>query len=628
MTSENNFWKPIGFGEQIFKQRYAIHPEETWDAASRRVAKLLASAEQPQKLLQVEDEIYNALAQGLICFGGRVLRNAGRPKPALINCFHTVAVDSREGWGELIANVLIVSGTGGGLGIDFSQIRPRGSRIRGTGGYASGAVSLAKICNEAAEQIKDGGGRRAALLASLPISKGDIEEFLNSKLNLNELNNMNISVVFDSQLCWEQFVELVDNNGDIVFYWGEEKLGKIKAQKLYDMLLENNLKMGEPGFLNLHLANELNNLYYCSRITGTNPCAEIICSDKGSCVLGALVLPNFYVPETNDLNWDLMGDTIHTLIRALDNVVEINYYPTSDYQRVAKQERVLGASYMGFASLLLQMGIRYGSAEMYKILNKIGKFFAERAYEASTYLAAEKGVFPLYEREKFLQSRFVLELPSWVQKRIAKYGMRNGRLLTMPPHGTTSQLMGVSAGIAPNFSAASKRRYYEQCGNKDNVLKEEIVFAPLFREYYEQGKDLTLFASYLDVTLETQFKAQSVAQKWIDNSVSNTIWIISEFYPQYDFPEEIEELIKQFNYKIVTKTDLDKLLRKYMPLLKGITFYPLGSRDKKNNKTQRQPIVPLPLDEAIQLIQNEGVVNSATEEIDINPSCKNGVCEV
>ena len=262
------------FAKSIFELRYAFDNTETWEDACMRVASHVAKAELPEKQSKYQQEFYNELVEGRFMPGGRIWYGSGRNKAQLLNCFvlgGTPEDDSREGWGKLLHDSLIISGTGGGIGINFSEIRPRGVPIKGTGGIATGAVSFMRIVNAVCEEIKAGGARRSALMFCLNHDHPDIMEFLSVKLDLGELNNANISIVFMDESP-EDFFQKVKNDADHDLIWKGKVVKTIKAKQLWDKLVINALKNGEPGILNFHLFNKMNNIPYARKLVATNPC--------------------------------------------------------------------------------------------------------------------------------------------------------------------------------------------------------------------------------------------------------------------------------------------------------------------------------------------------------------------
>jgi ribonucleoside-diphosphate reductase alpha chain len=596
---------PEGLGETIFNQRYAHRDGESWETACRRVANHVAQAENGSRP-KWEGRFYEKLSESLFVAGGRIWYGSGRAKGQLLNCFVVPTDDSREGWGQTIKDMLIISGTGGGVGINCSPVRPRGTPIRGTGGEATGAVSLMEIINQTGEVIKAGGGRRTALMLCLDYNHGDIMEFLDAKLDLGRLNNANVSVLVD-----QDFFDAVENNEDITLKFRGQAIseGKVEvdekgepigavetrtvsARMLWDRIIENSYNSAEPGILNVGLANKMNNIHYYKPLISTNPCGEIWLEEYGCCCLGAINLSRHITD--GKLDWDLLSDSVTVGVRFLDNVLDVNQYPLKQIEENCRRVRRIGLGVMGLGHALVKMGVKYGSDEGNEVVEKIMKFIKERAYEASIFLAVERGSFEAYD-EQFLQSGFVKTLPRRIKGYLKEHGIRNCAILTIAPTGTTSIMAGTSSGIEPVFAAGYVRRYYDSdpTSNK-RVLKKEVVIDPLFQQLYEEGADMSAFVSSRDLTVEDHMKVQAICQKHIDNSISKTINIPA------DYPIE----------------DYGNLMLKYGPLLKGLTVYRSGSRGD-------EPLSPITVEEAIKHLNKNGVKIGAAQS-----DCPSGVCSI
>lgn len=647
-------YRPEGLSEIIFRERYAAHQEETWEEACERVATTVARAEENGKFITWKKRFYDILVEGKFCPGGRIWYGAGRPKQQLLNCFVIPTEDSREGWGKVVSDMIIISGVGGGVGINGSSVRPRGAPIKGTGGTATGAVSLFEIINSAGEVIKAGGGRRTALMLCLDLTHGDILEFVDKKFtkikrntfdtkeiknflkeefNLyslpkemekaidalcynilqnglkysshweqfiqslsdlllqKNLKNANVSVVFSTDP--KEFFEKVKNNEGWELKWLGETIKKVSAKELWYKIISNFIESGEPGILNGYLANKMNNIHYHKSLISTNPCGEIWLESYGCCDLGALVLSRFLNEDKTDFDWGALADVITAGVRFLDNVLTVNSYPLPEIEQNCKEVRRIGLGVMALHDALLEMGYRYSSEEGLKKVDQLFGFIKNKAYEASTYLAVEKGVFPKFNKEEFLKSGFVKGLKRSIKAKIKEYGMRNCALLTIAPTGTTSILMGsVSSGIEPIFSPAWWRIY-----NTEEGKKQELVFHPLFKKMYLEGKDLTHFESAYEISPENHMKIQEVCQKHIDNAVSKTINIPAKGYTLEEFSDA---------------------LMKYIPVLKGITVYKAGSRGD-------EPLQAISVEEAIKLLEEKHVEQVDSNEL-LKQSCPNGMC--
>lgn len=575
-------YKPSGFAERIFSERYALNKEESWEEACHRVARHIAAAEINGKVKPVEQRFYNELVNNRFMPGGRIWYGAGRPKGQLLNCFVVPTDDSREAWGQTVKESIIISGLGGGIGINFSPIRPRDSEIRGHTGKATGAVSLMEIVNAAGEVIRAGGGRRTALMMSLNHDHPDAVEFMDKKLDLQQLNNANVSIVFMNESP-SNFLRKVANDEIHHFMWREKIISSIPARELWSRMVENSVRCGEPGILNGYLANQQNNIYYHQNLISTNPCGEIWLEPYGCCDLGALVLPRFVINGEIDLRQ--LSRSIHIAVRFLDNVLDVNMYPLKEIEDNCKNVRRIGLGVMGLHDMLILLGKKYTSTEGKEFVDRLFSFIKHKAYEASMHLASEKGQFPILDRHKFSESGFCKSLKISLREQIIEYGMRNCALLTIAPTGTTSIVSQVTSGIEPMYTYAYRRRF-----RSGDVLETEIVEHPLFSQLKHNGS-AHLFESALEIPVEDHIAMQAICQAHVDNAISKTI----------NLPH---------NY---TGKDLDPIIRKYVDQLKGLTLYRDGSRGDS-------PIEPLSLEEAVKL--------DATEQRPEALDCPRGICEL
>jgi ribonucleoside-diphosphate reductase alpha chain len=649
-------YKPEGMSEIIFRERYAAHKAETWEEACERVATAIARTEQNGKFIEYKERFYNVLVNGEFCPGGRILAGAGKPKQQLLNCFVLPAEDSREGWGKVLSDMIIVSGLGGGVGINGSEIRPRGSAIKGTGGHATGPVSLFDVINSAGEVVKAGGGRRTALMLCLDMAHPDVIEFIDKKFtkvkldhrgaegtssflksefglyslpkhmedSLGELcakdspdwkifiqqladlflqrnlKNANISVVFSTDP--EIFFSKVKNDEMWELAWRGEVISTIKARDLWNKIIENFLDGGEPGILNGYLANKMNNIHYYKPLISVNPCGEQWLNENSACCLGSLVLPRLLNVSKTDFDWEKLSETITVAVRFLDNVLTVNNYPLPSIAQDCQEIRRIGLGIMGLHDALLMIGLKYSSDDGLEKIDNLLNFIKNKAYEASTYLAVEKGSFPKLERDLFLKSGFTKSLKKSVRSKIKEYGIRNCCVLTIAPTGTTSILMGsMSSGVEPIYAPAWYRMYFSNTEGATNSKKRELVFHPLFLEMFKAGKDLSHFECSSTIPPEGHMKVQQICQKHIDSAVSKTINIPNEGFSLEEFSD---------------------LLMKYVPHLKGVTVYKAGSRAE-------EPLQSISAEEAVKLLQeSEEVLSEIDAEQLIAQACPNGICSI
>lgn len=581
-------WEPQGLGATIFAERYTRHEGETWEQASRRVAEHVANAEENGKVQKYGERFYEEIVENRFMPGGRIWYGSGRPKAQLLNCFVVPTADSREGWGKLLYDTLVISGTGGGVGTNYSPVRPRGSIVKGTGGVATGAVSLMKMVNAMGGELVTGGSRRIALMMCLDVNHPDLEEFLNVKLDRNELTNANVSVVLNFDPA--EFVEAVKSDSSIYYTFAGRNTGEsINARRLWEIIVENAWKSGEPGVLNGYLANEQNNIWYHKPLISTNPCGEIWLEEYGCCCLGALVLPRFVVD--GKLDWDALDGTIRCGVRFLDDVLTVNHYPIAEIKENCEKVRRIGLGVMGLHSMLLEMGYKYTSNEGKAFVDKLFGFIKQVAYDTSIQLAGEKGPFPAYD-ERFLESGFAKTLKRGIRAKIREYGIRNCALLTIAPTGTTGMVSGVSTGIEPLFAPVYYRHYLKPTDDGSRKLAKELVVTPEFERFGE------LAEGAYDVSVRDHFEIQKIVQAHIDNAVSKTINLPKD-YPLGDLADVWLEAL---------------------PYIKGSTIYREGSRGE-------EPLTPVRLTDAMGMNLKKAVV-------EFNPAdqaamdCVDGTCEV
>jgi len=898
MTTE--IYEPAGFALEIFKKRYARHENESWQEACDRVASHMAAAETNGHVAEYKELFSDILKKNLFFPGGRIWYGSGRPKAQLLNCFVIPTKDSREGWGKTLHDTVVISGTGGGVGCNYSPTRPRNSKIEGTGGIATGAVSEMRMVNSIGDELKAGGGRRIALMMALNLTHGDILEFLDAKLDKNQLNNANVSVIFDEDP--ERFFKLVKEEGILELKHNGKVVGSASAKELWHKIVSNALKGGEPGLLNGYLANKMSNIWYFRPLICTNPCitgdtliavadgrnavsikqladegnnvpvystnvetgqveiktgrnprktgaskevwkltlddgsilratpnhkimrldrqyvelkdlkpgdsvfpfntfssngyrqvcgtgaqmsggarrnrrqyrlineffngptdakrfaihhANFDCTDdsidnlkmleheehrrlhtekmmgaknqyhrmdeqwkndfashpgeengrfsghtneelvvegrevfekngkltqelwvehaenkglpqflgndfrfgsftnfrnqvvtnhrvvsvefdchedvynitvddnhnyhvvtsgdgeknvvsSGLCVkncgeiwlveydccdLGSLVLPRFIYNDGGKLKIDrpLMKRVISIAIRFLDNVLTANNYPMLEIKEMCSMIRRIGLGVTGLDTMLMELGLKYNSSEALEYVDSLMNFIKNCAYEAGIELAKEKGSFPAFDAEKFLQSGFMKTMKPSIRSDIRKHGIRFCAGLTLPPVGTGSMVCNVDSGIEKAFGPA-----WNRCFRDGDNLKNEIVIHPIFKRKYLAGEDVSHFQTVWDLSMRDHFEMQRVCQKHIDNAVSKTINL-----PPGTSIQELSELYMEF-----------------FPDLKGVTVYPEGSREN-------QPITPLSVADAIAHIDAEVAAGPTSDD-----SCRGGVCDV
>jgi len=582
-------YSPNGFALNIFRDRYAIHEEETFAQACERVSRTIADAEMGTKRDEYFVRFLDILQTNRFSPGGRIWRGAGRQRGQMLNCFvWTDDLDSREGWGDALRGVTIISGTGGGVGINFSRVRPRGTLIRGTGGEATGAVSLMRAINAVCNELREGGGRRSALMYCLKYDHPDLMEFLESKLDKKELNNANISVVID-----DTFLKLLDAEEDVVFKWHGDEMRRVPAKDIWEKIVENALESGDPGILNIGLANTMNTISYRHDLVSTNPCGEIWMPPYDCCCLGAVNLHTHIID--GDIDWDMLEETVAMSVRFLDDVLDQNNYPMTIIKETCQKYRRIGLGVMGLHDMLLELDLKYSSQAAIDVVDKVMDFVKKQAYHASIILAVEKGSFHAFDVDQHIRTGFVKKcLPRRHHRLIKEHGLRNCALLTIAPTGTISIVAGCSSGIEPLFQPVYERRFNTHKDMHNNKARDktmEIVVHPLLKKFLKAKRSTKHFQGAHDIQPNAHLAMQAICQKHIDNSISKTI----------NLPKD---------YSVA---QLSAEMRKYIGELKGITVYRDGSKGES-------PLVPLPLSEAKKHLDH------MTEEAAVD-DCPTGTCD-
>lgn len=575
--------EPRGLGLTIFNERYA-QDGESWDDACHRVAMAVSVHD-----IDMYEEFYTAIQQGLFMPGGRIWYGAGRQKQQMLNCFVVPTGDSREDWGQTMYDLTVVTGTGGGVGFNFSTIRPNGAAISGVGGSATGPVSLMKMLDSIASGMVGGGNRRAAMMMCLSLDHPDVMEFVNVKLNREALNNANVSIVIPPTVSPYDLVRAYENDESIPVTHGGVHYGELEVKPFLDRIVKNAINSGEPGILNQWLAEKYNNVGYAHALTSTNPCGEVWLPNYGCCDLGALVLPSFI--RNGRFDWSLLAQAVRVGVRFLDNVLDVNYYPHHQIEKMCQAERRIGLGIMGLHSVMLDLDYAYDSKEGFQFAEDVFRFIRDQAYQASIDLAAEKGPFPLYD-PRYLDATFIQNLPDDLRNGIAEHGIRNCALLTIAPTGTTSMIHGCTAGIEPLFAPAYFRRR-KVAGGKAGVT--DLVTTLVVHKDYLDHPD-TAQGAY-DVSVNDHLKMQKIAQKYIDNAVSKTINVSKD----------------------VTFEELMEATLQYLPSLKGFTVYQEGSRED-------EPFEAIPYHRVSEVLET-WLGELDYEGLD-SMDCVNGVCTI
>lgn len=547
-----------GLRQQVFFDRYALKDENgnriehTPDEMWHRVAKGIAHVEHtPAKQQEWEQKFFNALEGFKFVPGGRILTGAGSGVDlTFYNCYVIPSPeDSRGGIFESVRTMVEIMSRGGGVGVNITSLRPRGAYVKGVNGTASGAVSFGGLYSFATGLIIQGGSRRGALMLMLNDDHPDIEEFITVKRTMGLITNANLSVCVS-----DRFMEALERDGDWDLQWGGKVYRTIKAKHLWDLICESAWASGEPGLVFMERYNKESNSWYFENIICVNPCGEQGLGAWNVCNLGAVNLAAF-VDDEGNFDRDGLRETVRTSIRFLDNVIDSTPYFFKENREAQMKIRRTGLGTMGLADALIKAKIRYGSDEAVGWCEEVYRLIRDEAYRMSMEIAREKGAFPAFESEKFMQGKFIQRLPEDLQHEIAKYGTRNGVLLTQAPTGTTSILAGVSSGIEPVYDFAFKRK---------DRLGEHLVYHPLFEAWKKAHPDVAdedkpeYFTTAKELTPMEHVTMQAVAQTYTDSSISKTVNA-----PNDHTAEQVKELY----------------IQAYKMGCKGVTYYRDGSRD-------------------------------------------------
>lgn len=518
----------------VLKRRYLLKDDErrvieTPKELFQRVARYISQAEahfsSTHKKEEVERAFFEMMSRLEFLPNSPTLMNAGTSLGQLSACFVLPVEDSMEGIFGSLKNMAIIHQTGGGTGFDFSRLRPKGDLVSTTKGEASGPVSFMGIYNHATGIIVQGGRRRGANMGILRCDHPDIVEFVEAKLDENAFQNFNLSVAVT-----EAFMEAVKRkeNFDLVSPRTKERVKSIRAVALFDLIVYAAWKSGDPGLVFLDEINRHNPTPQVGRIEATNPCGEIPLLPYESCNLGSIDLAKFV--EDGSLQWDRLKERIWWGVRFLDDVIEVNKYPFPQIQDITFSNRKIGLGVMGFADVLIKLGVPYTSQKAVRLAEEVMRFFHQESRKASESLAQERGVFPHYERSIYPKKNIPL---------------RNATVNTVAPTGTISIVAGCSSGIEPLFALSFVRnvmsgtklfethplfeRELHRRGLYSRELMAEIGKVGSIQNLKELPKELKhIFITSFDVPPEQHLRIQAAFQRYTDNSVSKTINLPSD----------------------------------------------------------------------------------------------------
>ena len=493
--------KPISI--EIDKMKYC-QKDETFDEKVSRIARTLADDQRHK------DNLKDVLGNMRFLPAGRVQSAIGSSRiTTAYNCFVSGTIeDSMNTIMEKASEAAETMRRGGGIGYDFSKIRPRGDKIKSLDSQASGPVSFMGIFDSICQTIASSGHRRGAQMGVLRVDHPDIEEFVSAKRNSDRLTGFNISVGITDKFM-EALTNPDDSSFDLVF---EHKVYKtICAKKLWDQIMESTWDWAEPGVLFVDRIAEMNNLHYCEEIVATNPCGEQPLPPYGACLLGSFNLTKYIVEDLqNTFDFTQFKYDIPEVVRAMDNVIDRTIYPLKQQSDEAKDKRRMGLGVTGLANAGEMLGLPYASEEFMDWSEKVFACLRDNCYRTSALLAKEKGPFPLY-REEYLKSNFVRGLPQSVRKLIREHGIRNSHLTSIAPTGTISLVAdNVSGGIEPVFS-----HYYDRTIQTFDGPKVERVEDYAYAKGVE-GKTAN------ETTVQEHLSVLLLAQHYIDSACSKT----------------------------------------------------------------------------------------------------------
>jgi ribonucleoside-diphosphate reductase alpha chain len=549
---------------EVLRRRYLLKNEkgeiiETPAEMFARVAKAIAKVEKNYGGIpeETEKKFYNMMTKLEFIPNSPTLFNAGTELGQLSACFVLPVEDSLKSIFTAIKNMALIEKSGGGVGFDFSKLRPRGDIVKSTHGVASGPISFMRVFDVATDVIKAGGRRRGAMMGILRVDHPDIIEFITSKQKTGILSNFNISVAVT-----DQFMETLEENGK---YWlvnprNHERVKEVKAEEIWDLIASSAWKSGDPGIVFIDEINRHNPTPEIGRIESTNPCGEQPLLPYESCNLGSINLSRMI--EDGKINWDKLRETVRNAVHFLDNVIDANKFPLKEIERMTKANRKIGLGVMGFADMLIKLGIPYDSDDALKLAEKLMKNITEEARKKSIELGEERGSFPNFDKSV------------WKDRYSA---MRNATLTTIAPTGSISIIAGCSSGIEPLFAVSFIRRVldgaqlFEINPLFENMAKERGFYnAKILEEIAKTGsvqkvdgipEDVKkIFVTALDISPEWHIRMQAAFQKHTDNAVSKTV--------NMPFEASIEDVRNVFELAWKLKC-------------KGVTVFRYGSRPEQ-----------------------------------------------
>ncbi|MBI4191091.1 MAG: adenosylcobalamin-dependent ribonucleoside-diphosphate reductase [Betaproteobacteria bacterium] len=533
---------------RIWDTKYKLHDdgeraiEDTW----RRVARALAAAEKTDQS-RWEQSFYRALEDFRFLPGGRIQAGAGTSRRVtLFNCFVMGTIsDSMNGIFDALKEGALTMQQGGGIGCDFSTLRPHGMMAQGAGTVASGPVSFMRIWDAMCATIQSTGARRGAMMATLRCDHPDIEEFVAAKHDAANLRHFNLSV-----LVSDEFMQTVQDGAawPLAFPLGADEpagecieriwpgrrepqccrvLRRLPARELWQRIMRATYDYAEPGVIFIDRVREADNLKYCEQISASNPCGEIPLPPYGACDLGSINLTRFVrAPFTPGavVDFDGIADTAAVATRMLDNVYNVSGFPLPAQRETALASRRVGLGITGLADALVMLGIRYDAERARALAGEVMRTACHSAYRASLGLAREKGAFPLFDARPYCDGEFIRALPEDIVRDIRRHGIRNSHLTAIAPAGTISLLANnVSSGLEPVYAAEYRRGVRLADGSLAQTRVVDYA-CHLFRELHGADSGVPpAFVAAAEIDPQSHLEMQAALQPFVDNAISKTI---------------------------------------------------------------------------------------------------------
>ena len=505
---------------------------ESWCRVARTMASVESDAQRWERNFMAVLEDF--------CFlpGGRILAGAGLGRDVtLFNCFVAGGlVDSLEGILESLKETAVTMQHGGGIGLDFSPLRPRGSHAARTGATASGPVSFMRVWDSMCETLLATGRRRGAMMATLRCDHPDIELFIDAKRDAAALHNFNLSV-----LVTDDFLSAIDDDRDwpLAYPPGREAITgtRVSARRLWRHIVESALETAEPGLLFVDTINRENNLWYCEWISATNPCGEVPLPAYGACDLGSINLTTVVSAPFSAaaaIDHERLAEVSAVAVRFLDNVIDVSRFPLEKQAAQARRTRRIGLGITGLGDALAMLGLRYDSEDARRVADEVMRSIRDSAYRASIELAAEKGPFPAFDAGRYCEGPFIRRLPTDIREALERHGIRNSHLLSIAPAGTISLLAGnISGGVEPILALEAERSIRDEKQQSRDVVVNDFAF----RQWCELGGAASAlpdsFVTADGLSGEAHLAMQASLQPFVDNAISKTITLSPRATAEY-----------------------------------------------------------------------------------------------